>query len=614
MNLYELLDVSPSATTREIKKSYRRLLLSDGLSDEQFTVIEDAYATLGDMQFRQAYDEELKNAIVSPQVPTPVPVEPRDRLPFAVPVSSTDETMHSEEPLVPSLRPARKRPRQEANGNPLRTFISCVVAAAAAGPIAILVLRFGFDKDPFKLWELPPRTVMVQPPQNTFTPPVVTSPPIPVTKPATKTRSNIPSPSTPPNTSSNNAIDPISSDAQPKPTIGPLEVKQDTRMPVPADEELTQPRSSLEEFFKSDYYAAAAVADADAQNVAFLELAKKLFNEGKDVVTRDSKGAVNNEARVERYAWYTVALNIAVKSGDNELVGKISESLSFDYQITSYELSNQITRLRFENVLVYSQGNTPQFLDAWKLLFQAALTNLRISKDAGNKIAAVQQLDLMNKILEQLQPKFFLYPDDKKQLNTTLGQLHGECISNSEGLLQNLHFELALKVLHVAKRIAITGNGKSEEAEADKFIAEFARFPKMQRDFEAARLNVGQAANDPKNNSAQAIWRILILDEWTEGLSFLAKGDDPTLAAIAKDDNLATDAARERNAPLSFDDEEILAKQWRKLYNANDKDINRREISLRRTTFWYEQTFPDLTPLKRRETEQMLKDLANGNP
>jgi hypothetical protein len=513
--------------------------------------------------------------------------------------------------LVQSFRPSRKRRRQQAHGNPLRTFISCVVAAVAAGPIAILILKFVFEKDPFNLWDLPQRPVMVQQSRNTFANPIVTSPPIPIANPATNNQANIPTPLTPPNPSSNNAIDPKSPNAQPKPTFGTLEVKQDTRMPVPTEEELTQPLASLQKFFKSDYGEAAAVADADAQNIAFQELAKKLFGEGNNVVTRDSKGAIDDEARVERYAWYTVALNIAVKSGDNELVGKISESLSFDYQIDSYELSNKITHLRFDDVLVYSQGKTPQFLDDWKLLFQASLTNLQISIDAGNNIAASKQLELMENILKQLNPTFYLDPDDRTQLNTAFGQLHGACILNSKGLLQNLHFELALEVLHVAKRIAITGKGESEEEEADKLIAQFARFPKLQREYEAAKLNYDRSPNDQKINSALALWEILIYGNWTEGLFFLAKGDDPTLAAIAKDDNMATAAARERNAPLSFDDEEFLAKQWRKLYNANDKDINRREISLRRTTFWYEQTFPDLTPLKRRETEEMLQDLAN---
>ena len=614
MNLYELFKVSPSASHREIKKSYRRLLSNDGLSNVEFAKIDEAYATLSDTQLRQLYDSELGEENTASDLLEPLPEDSQFLNPFTLPAPPAD-TIELVEPLAESTNlldestvtepaapnteiylsssgPRRARGGRSSTTNSLRTIISCVAAALAAGPIAILLLKFVFDRDPLDLWEVPPRRVVVrQPidPGNMRVPP-------PSTELEKPTQPAIPLPQT---------------ETVPKPDENISKRERDTRMPVPTDIELAGPLTGLEGIFLGDYEAAKANADSEAQSVALVALAKKLFMNGKLVLIKDAKGAIVNENRIERYAWYQVALTITIESGDTDQVEQICEALSADYQIEDYELRNKITLAQFEYILARAEGRTPQFLDAWKLLFQNALTNLRISIDAGNKIAAAKQLDLTLRILKQLHPTLYPDPNDRKKLNDVLTDLCAECISNSEGLLQNLHFELALDVLNLARSIAIAGSVEQEKASVEMIIAQYAHFPQLAREYEAAKLNLKNSPDDPKINSALAIYTILILDDWNHGLLFLAKGQDTILATIAKTDNQATAAAIARKAPVIFSDEVKLFDQWLELFKPADRDINRKKIILRRTKFWYEQALPDLSPLKKLELEKKIKGLYN---
>jgi hypothetical protein len=652
MNLYELLGVSARATPREIKKSYRRLLSSDGISDEQFAVIENAYATLIDAHLRHAYDDELKSESVAPQlrVPLTVPhpeevglVEPIAESPKLVDNPTTEQTTFPETDIVSSSpRPSSKRQGRQANANPLRTFISCVAAALAAGPIAILILKFVFDKDPLNLWEEPPPRVVVRQPidpgnlrgpatspttpdkdnsngsQRSLNPPNIepekppqAAIPLPPTTTSPDSDTNIPPPQRVPNPSNDTTSEPNSPNTLPTPPSETAEVIKDLRMPVPTDKELENSVNRLTKFFRGEYDRAKMEDNPETQNVALFELAEELFKNGKLVMTKDVRGAINNDNRIERYAWFRAALNITIESGDTVQAKQICVSLSSEYQIEDYELNNEITLLRFNRVLDYSIGKTSLFLDAWKLLFQNSLTNLRISIDAGNKTEASKQLKLTRDILKQLHPTFYLDSEDRARLNDTFTQLFDVCISNSKELIQNGHFELALEVLDIARNIAISGGGKDEEALANKIISQYARFPRLEREFDAARLNYDKSPNDPDINSALAIYLILVRKNWSDGLFFLAHGQDATLAEIAKADNRATAAAIASNTPVSPPDEMKLAEQWRKLYKAKDRDINRKEITLGRTKFWYEQTIPDLTPLQKLGIEEILTNLSN---
>lgn len=66
-NLYELLEVSPSAAEAEIKRSYRRLSKryhpdanpGNRAAEERFKELSEAYAILQDPAKRQEYDESL---------------------------------------------------------------------------------------------------------------------------------------------------------------------------------------------------------------------------------------------------------------------------------------------------------------------------------------------------------------------------------------------------------------------------------------------------------------------------------------------------------------------------------------------------------------------------
>lgn len=129
LSYYELLEVSPTATAREIHKAYERIrrvyepnsvalysLFTQEESDAICQRIEEAYHTLAYEDDRKLYDAQLRERHELPE-PPPLPVAPRyqspqTRLPFTQPEEDRYESLPPEpEEQKPYVPPA---PLQEA--------------------------------------------------------------------------------------------------------------------------------------------------------------------------------------------------------------------------------------------------------------------------------------------------------------------------------------------------------------------------------------------------------------------------------------------------------------------------------------------------------------------
>jgi flagellar biosynthesis protein FlhG len=150
LNFYELLEVSPTATSQEIHKAYERIrrvydpnsiaLYSLFTPDETAAIhqrIEEAYRTLVYEDNRKKYDAMLRERNELPELPPPPPPAPKYQpRPARAPVPVQQENPHTggSSDAMPPTAPTAPRPVQEEI-SPVSPF-----TAEFTGPV-IKILR-----------------------------------------------------------------------------------------------------------------------------------------------------------------------------------------------------------------------------------------------------------------------------------------------------------------------------------------------------------------------------------------------------------------------------------------------------------------------------------------
>jgi curved DNA-binding protein CbpA len=168
LNYYELLEISPRATSQEIHKAYERVrrvyepnsiaLYSLFSPEETATItqrIEDAYRTLVYEDNRKRYDAQLRGQDELPDIP-PLPSEPanrsrQDQLPFpAEPVYQPRPvqpalTLPSENRYISTSEPPVQQPAPPKNVRETVTPVSQFIADFTGPAIKMLREQHGFD-------------------------------------------------------------------------------------------------------------------------------------------------------------------------------------------------------------------------------------------------------------------------------------------------------------------------------------------------------------------------------------------------------------------------------------------------------------------------------------
>ena len=150
LNFYELLEVSPAATSQEIHKAYERIrrvydpnsiALYSLFTPEETAVInqriEEAYRTLVYEDNRKKYDAMLRDRKELPDLPSPAPSAPKYQpRPTRAPISLQRENQYTgaSSEVLPPVAPVASPPVQE-EGSPVSPFIG-----EFTGPV-IKVLR-----------------------------------------------------------------------------------------------------------------------------------------------------------------------------------------------------------------------------------------------------------------------------------------------------------------------------------------------------------------------------------------------------------------------------------------------------------------------------------------
>lgn len=160
-------------------------------------------------------------------------------------------------------------------------------------------------------------------------------------------------------------------------------------------------------------------------------------------------------------------------------------------------------------------------------------------------------------------------------------------------------FELALNILAIAETVSRKLASTDPGAKAVQTVVRETR--ERQKEFQEAEAARAMLEKEPDNAKASfAIGRYLCLSkgDWTAGLSYLAKGDDAGLKALAEQE---LQVAADTTSQLA------LADAW---WDYGSKETGRNKLStLRRAAHWYREALPQLSGLAKTRVDQRLSQI-----
>ncbi|PHR96169.1 MAG: hypothetical protein COA78_29090 [Blastopirellula sp.] len=178
-------------------------------------------------------------------------------------------------------------------------------------------------------------------------------------------------------------------------------------------------------------------------------------------------------------------------------------------------------------------------------------------------------------------------PSSRKQLMLLI-------ISTADYCLKSDKLNEAETFLHQAQRLEDPDLG----SEIANKISELAEIKVYWDKYQAAKLTVATSPNDPDANDVIGRYHCFVKGEWLEGLTYLNKSSDPSLAKLAKQD---------LNQPTEASEQVKIGQQWQDL--AGYAEPHEQDSYLAAARYWYLKAEDNLTALQKVKVQQELRRL-----
>jgi hypothetical protein len=161
----------------------------------------------------------------------------------------------------------------------------------------------------------------------------------------------------------------------------------------------------------------------------------------------------------------------------------------------------------------------------------------------------------------------------------------------------------AINLAKLAISESTSGHDKDLVSQTKSGLQEIQKAAKLFEDFQAAQATLAKTPDDPAANFSAGLYYCSNKDDWKNGLSHLARGNDPEFKALAQ---------RELKSPPTTADARLaLADAW---WDAGQAAEGTKKIeSLRRAGFWYEKVrnMP-LNELNKVKIDKRLEELTSS--
>ena len=281
---------------------------------------------------------------------------------------------------------------------------------------------------------------------------------------------------------------------------------------------------------------------------------------------------------------------------------KILADLEEVYRLS--EANSDEERCRLARELVKRAKTSQDHLDERFVLLRRAMELASEGSDATLMLQAVEMIgaDFAVDVLlvkQKVLTRFVANGSEPTRVPSFLENVDGVV----DSALAEDRYALALELLSTAERLCQKPQGRSHRKRIHDRREEVQQLLEQWDAVQQAQATVKTNLTDAAAHLVLGRWYCLAKADWPQGLSYLAKGSDPALKALAEE---------ELSSPPKDPEGQVkLADAWWE--QAQGAQGESRRGLLRRAGHWYDQARPGLTGLMKTRVEKRLAEIAPGS-